>query len=43
MFLFIGRLFDFHVLDMIELGVDKFKSMAEIEVHFIYFKEENLS
>jgi len=28
---------------MIELGVDKFKSMAEIEVLFIYFKGGNLS
>ncbi|XP_063405471.1 ribosome production factor 2 homolog isoform X1 [Mytilus trossulus] len=29
--LVLGRLFDFHVLDMIELGVDKFTPMAEIE------------
>lgn len=29
--LILGRLFDFHVLDMIELGVDKFTSMTEVE------------
>ncbi|KAK3096760.1 hypothetical protein FSP39_003001 [Pinctada imbricata] len=29
--LVLGRMFDFHVLDMIELGIDKFTSMSEIE------------
>ena len=29
---FAGRMFDFQVLDMVELGVDKFTSMFEIEV-----------
>ncbi|TMS12379.1 Ribosome production factor 2-like protein [Larimichthys crocea] len=27
-----GRLFDFHVLDMIELGIDKFVSLSDIKV-----------
>ena len=30
--LFTGRLFDFHVLDMIELGIEKFVSLTEIKV-----------
>lgn len=30
--LFIGRFFDFHILDMIELGIDKFVSQAEFPV-----------
>jgi len=28
----VGRLFDHHILDMIELGVDNFQSMYDIEV-----------
>lgn len=30
--LFAGRLFDFHVLDMIELGIEKFSSLSDIKV-----------
>lgn len=30
--LFAGRLFDFHVLDMIELGIEKYVSLSEIKV-----------
>ncbi|XP_034018500.1 ribosome production factor 2 homolog [Thalassophryne amazonica] len=30
--LIFGRLFDFHVLDMIELGIEKYVSLAEIKV-----------
>lgn len=30
--LFAGRLFDFHVLDMIELGIEKYVSLGEIKV-----------
>jgi len=30
-------MFDFHVLDMIELGVDKFTSMYDIEVIILLF------
>lgn len=29
---FAGRLFDFHVLDMIELGIEKFASLSDIKV-----------
>lgn len=29
---FLGRFFDFHILDMIELGIDKFVSQAEFPV-----------
>lgn len=29
---FAGRLFDFHVLDMIELGIEKFVSLSDIKV-----------
>lgn len=28
-----GRLFDFHVLDMIELGIEKYVSLSEIKVN----------
>lgn len=30
--MFAGRLFDFHVLDMIELGVEKYASLSDIKV-----------
>lgn len=30
--LFAGRLFDFHVLDMIELGIEKYTSLSDIKV-----------
>lgn len=30
--LFAGRLYDFHVLDMIELGIEKYVSLSEIKV-----------
>lgn len=30
--LFAGRLFDFHVLDMIELGIEKYVSLSDIKV-----------
>lgn len=30
--LFAGRLFDFHVLDMIELGIEKYSSLSDIKV-----------
>lgn len=33
-----GRMFDYHVLDMIELGVDKFQSMHDIEVSIVLDK-----
>lgn len=29
---FTGRMFDYHVLDMIELGIDSYKSMFDFEV-----------
>ena len=31
LFTLTGRLFDYHLLDMIELGVEQFKSLAEIK------------
>lgn len=31
---FSGRLFDFHVLDMIELGIEKYNSLSDIKVMF---------
>lgn len=33
--LFPGRLFDFHVLDMIELGIEKYVSLSEIKVMLV--------
>lgn len=30
--LFAGRLFDFHVLDMIELGIEKYVSLSDVKV-----------
>lgn len=30
--LFAGRLFDFHVLDMFELGIEKYISLCDIKV-----------
>lgn len=33
--LFAGRLFDFHVLDMIELGIEKFSSLRDIKVLWV--------
>lgn len=30
--LFAGRLFDFHMLDMIELGIEKYSSLSDIKV-----------
>lgn len=33
-FFFAGRLFDFHVLDMIELGIEKYTSLTDIKVMF---------
>lgn len=27
-----GRMFDFHVLDMFELGIEKFTSLSEVKV-----------
>ncbi|XP_064617984.1 ribosome production factor 2 homolog [Liolophura sinensis] len=30
--LVIGRLFDYHILDMVELGIDKFTSMSDFKV-----------
>lgn len=32
MSLFAGRMFDFHVLDMVELGVEKYVALSEIKV-----------
>lgn len=29
---FAGRLFDFHVLDMVELGIEKYASLSDIKV-----------
>lgn len=29
---FAGRMFDFHVLDMFELGIEKFISLSQIKV-----------
>lgn len=31
-FMLAGRLFDFHVLDMIELGIEKYVSLSDIKV-----------
>jgi hypothetical protein len=31
-FLVTGRLFDYHILDMVEFGVEKFVSMTELPV-----------
>lgn len=30
---FAGRLFDFHLLDMMELGIEKFASLSDIKVN----------
>lgn len=29
---FLGRMYDYHVLDMIELGIEKFVSLKDIKV-----------
>lgn len=36
----LGRMFDYHVLDMIELGIEKFTSLKDIKVRTscIFFK-----
>lgn len=31
-FFFLGRMYDYHVLDMIELGIEKFVSLKDIKV-----------
>lgn len=33
-----GRLFDFHVLDMIELGIEKYISLSDIKVIIVCTK-----
>ncbi|KAL5007166.1 hypothetical protein ScPMuIL_015972 [Solemya velum] len=40
--LVLGRLYDYHVLDMIELGVDKFKSMYEFQGSKTFCWEQTL-
>ena len=39
----IGRLFDFHVLDMIELGIEKFVSLSDIKVRFKSISDTSLN
>lgn len=36
-----GRLFDFHVLDMVELGIEKYVSLSDIKVRD-YFNPESV-
>lgn len=30
----LGRMYDYHVLDMIELGIEKFVSLKDIKVRY---------
>ena len=32
-----GRMFDAHVLDMFEFGIQKFKSLQEVHVSYCYY------
>lgn len=38
-----GRLFDFHVLDMIELGIEKYVSLSDIKVMVAVFQLPSVS
>ena len=31
----VGRMYDFHVLDMVELGIENFTSLSNFKVKFI--------
>lgn len=41
--LFAGRLFDFHVLDMIELGIEKYVSLSDVKVMVAVIQLQSVS